>query len=345
MKAGIFTLQESDNYGAVLQAYALQTFLKRIGVESEFVIFEKETVTEKAKDPVVPLIKKLRMEEKKRSLFFDDFRGIYLKCSIPFPRQNAEDLNDRYDLFIAGSDQVWNLSIPGVDGRYFLPFVDPCKRFSYAASFGRNHISENTRNWCAQQLKKFQAISVREERGRKIIKECTGRDSVVCLDPVFLLERTEWEKLTSAGESVPYVLLYFMQYNKELMMRAQNAAEAKGLKLRIVTASFMQPCGFDAWSGTGVTDWLSLIKNAEYVYTNSFHGIAFSMIFERSFSAIRLDSDLEERNGRIEELLNMTGMEDCMNGNAVRISEPELTKRLEGMKRASVEYLKKAADL
>lgn len=345
MRAGILTLQEADNYGAVLQAYALQAFLMRMGVESEFVVFEKEMPAEKSKEPVLPLIKKLRMEERKRSALFDDFREAYLNCSTPIPRQNAGTLNDRYDLFIVGSDQVWNLSIPGVDGRYFLPFVDPGKRFSYAASFGSDHISEDTRNWCAQQLEKFQAISVREEKGREIVKECTGRDSVVCLDPVFLLERMEWEELTCDREGEPYVMLYLMQYNKELMMRAQKTAEEKGLKLRVVTASFMHPCGFGAWSGTGVIDWLSLIKNAEYVYTNSFHGIAFSMIFERQFSTTCLGADLKGRNGRIEELLNLTGMTDCMNGSIVRISEPQLTKCLESIKKVSVDYLKKAVTL
>lgn len=350
MKAGILTLQEADNYGAVLQAYALQTALANLNVESEFIIFEEDkqgekNISEELDKLFIPLARRIQEEGEKRSAFFSEFRKTYLQCSVPIPRKNVSELNTIFDVFIAGSDQVWNFSIPEVDGRYFLPFVNPEKRFSYAASFGGDSIPAKAREWCVKQLREFHALSVREESGRKILKELTGRDSVVCLDPVFLLNRTDWEKILLRIEEKPYILLHLVQYNKDAVAYVKNLASEKGLQVRVVTAGFMYPCGFQPWSGTDVVTWLSLIKNAEYVFTNSFHGMAFSMIFSRPFYIIELKKCLSDRNIRMTEFLKKMGMEKCMNGEIVTISTEELEVHLGEMKQISYDYLKKVTSI
>lgn len=345
MKAGILTLQEADNYGAVLQAYALQTALLDLGVESEFIRFEDETETAKNDQnrPAGPkiFVRQLLEKAKIRSGLFSDFRRDYLKCAAPVPREKTDELNDKYDLFITGSDQVWNLSIPKVDGRYFLPFASPKKRFSYAASFGGSSVPDQMKGWCAQQLKHFQDISVREEYGRETVKSLIGRDSVVCTDPVFLLESARWNELTYEVEEKNYLLLFLIQYSKEAIDFAEKLAEERNVKVKIVTASFMYACGVSAWNETGVTDWLSFIKNADCVVTDSFHGCAFSMIFGRPFSVVCLKDGLEKRNGRIIELLERTGMENSMNGELSCISEPELVACMDSIIKISYDYLKK----
>lgn len=350
MKVGIVTLQEADNYGAVFQAYALQTALEHLGAESEFLVFQQEAksgnATVKKTDKIsISLVKRIKEETEKRSALFEDFRKSFLKRSSPIPIQNAKELNEVYDLFIAGSDQIWNFSIPEVDVRYFLPFSRPEKRFSYAASFGANPIPDNMKEWCREQLGYFRGLSVREEKGKETLEALIGRDSVVCLDPVFLLDRTEWDKLTFNPEAKPYILLYFMQYHKETAVYAQKLASERGLEIRIITGNFMYPCGFEAWSGTNVTTWLSYVKHAEYIFTNSFHGIAFSMIFERPFSVIPLGKHLSGRNERMHELLSKTGMEKCINGEPASIYSQELKERLGRLTQISYDYLKEALSM
>lgn len=346
MKVGIFTFHEANNYGAVLQAYALQTVLSHFGVESEFVSFkkgysDKKRMSEELDKSMIAFTKRIQEEGKKRSAFFNDFRKTYLRCAAPISRQNANELNEEYDVFISGSDQIWNFDIPETDGRYFLPFADTKKRFSYAASFGGNNIPDKVRDWCVKQLMQFQALSVREESGRKTLKELTGRDSLVCIDPVFLLEREEWEELASKRDDDPYILVHLIQYDKAAVMYVQKLAAKEGLRIQIITSAFMYPCGFYAWNGTDVVNWLALVKNAKYIFTNSFHAMAFSMIFGRPFSIIRLNDNLTGRNCRMEEILKKADLEKCINGELVSISAQDLENRLGQIKQLSYDYLKR----
>lgn len=344
MKAGILTLQEADNYGAVLQAYALQTALTYIDVESEFIVFEEDVLTRKIdqnETGISPIfLRRLREKAKIRSEHFSDFRRKHLKCAVPISRQEAGELNNKYDLFISGSDQVWNFSIPKVDGRYFLPFASPEKRFSYAASFGGSNVPDRMKDWVIQQLKNFRGISVREEHGRETVKELIGRDSIVCVDPVFLLERARWDGLTHEVMEEKYLLLFLIQYNKEAIAFAENLAEDRKVKVKIVTASYMGACGVSAWTEAGVNDWLSFIKNADCVITDSFHGCAFSLIFGKPFSIVSLKGGLGERNGRIMEILKMTGTEKSMSGELVYLSEHEFMACMDNAVRTSYDYLK-----
>ena len=181
---------------------------------------------------------------------------------------------------------------------------------------------------------------MREDSGRRMIQELIGKDSIVCLDPVFLPGRRVWDKLCRDREKEPYVFLHMNQYTKQLFDQAKKLAEEKGMKLRTATAGFTYPCGFQAWSGIGVTDWLSLIRNAEFIFTNSFHAIAFSMIFGRPFSAVGLEGALAERNLRMVELLERTDMKECMLGKMRSISEQKLEECLEEDRKISHEYLR-----
>ncbi|MCM1134180.1 MAG: polysaccharide pyruvyl transferase family protein [Clostridium sp.] len=341
MKAGILTFHEADSYGAVLQAYALQKALMNLGVESDFITFKDETSKKQsaASGKVGALDNLLREKNAARKLLFDEFRKNYLKCTAPLEKQEADDLNEKYDLFIAGSDQIWNFSSPAVDGRYFLPFAAPNKRFSYAASFGGNEIPDKMREWCIRQLNTFHAISVREKEGQEILRALIGRDSIVCVDPVFLLERSQWRNLTYQIEGKSYILLYLLQYDKQTIDFAKKMAVEKGIELRIVTASFMYACGFEPWCNIGVEEWLSLINCAECVVTNSFHGIAFSMIFERPFSFTKLKDNLKKRNGRIEELLKKAGVEKWEEGQILYLSEQEFMTHMDEQKKHSYDYL------
>lgn len=341
MKIGILTFHEADSYGAVLQAYALQQTLLKLGADSEFVHIKTQNAPEKAPAPsgaAAIFARKIQAESEKRAALFTQFRQEHLKISDAY--SPSDDIDKDFDRFIAGSDQIWNFRIPGADARYFLPFAKPEKRYSYAASFGASDLPEKAVPWVSEQLLKFKGISVREESGKKIVSELIGAEADVNLDPTLLPERKDWEALTEDYSGEPYVLLFLLKYDEELVARAKKEAEASGLSLKVVTAAFMPQMGIDSWNKTGVTDWLSAIKNAEAVFTNSFHGMVFSMIFSRRFHIHRLTGELSSRNGRLEELLSFLELSDALEGVVLPDYE-RVWKLLESRKEASFSYLRR----
>lgn len=345
MRAGIVTFHRADNYGAVLQAYALQKTLTDLGVDSVFLDFrEPDRKTEpfdgSARKGPPAFVNRLREGGKARTALFDAFRSRYMRCSAPLCAEQAGELNGLYDVFLAGSDQVWNLRLPEADERYFLPFAAPDKRVSYAASFGMDEIPDQLKDWYAQRLTGFRALSVREERGRELVQELTGRDCAVCLDPVLLLDRADWQALTVPCGERPYLFLYMVGYDGELAVQAKREAEKRGLELRTAMASFIPQYGLAAWSGVGVEQWLSLICGSDGVFTNSFHCTAFAMLFGRPVATALLKDGLAHRNGRLEELLRLGGIEGW--GELAAISAENFALRLRDRKQESLDYLRKA---
>lgn len=309
MRVGILTFHDADNYGALLQAYALQQTLKKLGMENEFVAIEREQkkTLSPSNGPMAVFMKRVAEAGEKRKQLFELFRTDCLEISPLYRREEAELLNNRYQWFLVGSDQVWNFKIPDVDPRYFLPFAAKEKKYSYAASFGSSELPEKVAPWCSEQLKTFQRISVREESGRNLVKTLTGMDAKVHADPTLLLERTDWEEISEEREG-NYVLLFLLVYDEQAVRRAKEIASEKSLELKTVTAAFLPQLGIEAWCNTGVQEWITLVRNAQFVITNSFHGMVFSILFEREFEVIPLKGELSARNGRIEELLNKTGL-------------------------------------
>lgn len=341
MKIGILTFHEADSYGAVLQAYALHQTLSKLGADSEFVQIQMPQAAAQAQ-PVTGaaaiFARRMQAESKKREALFADFRQTHMHISHVY--QPADLIDDAYDCFIAGSDQIWNFRIPGADARYFLPFARPEKRHSYAASFGADALPEKAKAWAAEQLSQFESISVREASGCQIVKELTGRDAQVCLDPTLLPDRAAWDALTQQKNAEPYVLLFLLKYDEILVAKAREEAQKRALPLQVITASFMPQMGMSAWNTTGVTDWLCAIRNAQCVFTNSFHGMVFSMIFGRSFHVGRLTGELSSRNGRLEELLSFLELSHALED----IAEPDydnVWKLLEPRRTASLDYLRR----
>lgn len=341
MKIGILTFHEADSYGAVLQAYALQQTLAKNGADSEFVqikLPKAQSASPAASGAAAIFARRMQAESKKREALFVAFRQAHMHISRDY--QPTDPIDDDYDCFIAGSDQIWNFRIPGADARYFLPFAKPEKRYSYAASFGADALPEKAKDWAAEQLSHFQGISVREGSGCQIVTELTGREAQVCLDPTLLPERADWEALVQREMSEPYVLLFLLKYDEALAQKAKAEAERRGVALRIVTAAFMPQMGMSAWNTTGVTDWLSAIANAQCVFTNSFHSMVFSMIFGRSFHVRRLGGELSSRNGRLEEMLESLQLSEAFE-SVVSPNYDEVWKRLEPRRSASLEYIRR----
>lgn len=346
MKAGILTFHNANSYGAVLQAYALQQTLLRLGADCDLVHIQMPGRTPApaqngpaptASPAAAIFARQLQAEGQKRAAHFARFRQAHLRISQPY--QPTDPIADDYDLFVAGSDQIWNMQIPDTDARYFLPFARPVQRCSYAASFGGDPIPGNAETWISDQLSKFRAISVREKSGVDTVKALTGKDAAVCLDPTLLLETADWDALIAEETAEPCVVLFLLKYDGALFSLAQAEAQRLEVPLRVITANFTPKLGMPAWTGTGVTAWLSAIKHARCVFTNSFHGMVFSMIFERPFRVGRLSEELSNRNCRIEELLALLELSSALE-QVVQPDYAAVQSRLAEEKAFSLAYLK-----
>ncbi len=302
MKAGIITFHDANNYGAVLQAYALNSKMNEY-CKTEIINYYNPNfhVNGKSKGLKGKLTKLIYGNViKRKNDEFSYFRKEKLNIKNSFIKaKDLPKLNDKYDLFISGSDQIWNLKCSGGDDSYFLNFVkDKNKKNSYSASFGTNNpkLDEKHMNY----IKDFNKISVREKSGENYLKANNVKSIKTC-DPVFLLEKEKWESMAKTNNA-RYILVYEVVNGVNMINFAKRLSKLTGLKILVITSSNKPILGIKTLRDIGPIRWLELMKNAEYIITNSFHGLAFSLIFNKQFFIELLSNS--DSNTRMLELLD-----------------------------------------
>lgn len=324
MKIATLTFQRHDNYGAMLQCYALQKKLMDLGVETEVIDY----ISEVSEHPFGKRALKAKgvkryitgsigaLTRLPRAKSFNDFRKI-LRMTKTVTGKNISQLGAAYDGYIVGSDNVWNSDITGMDEQYFLSFVaDKRRRASYAASFGNSKIKDNQREQYKTLLNEFAILTCREKTGAELIKELIGKDAKMVCDPSILLTSDEWCALAKdMPQKKKYLLVYQMVPSGTFVKFVKEVAASK--KLKVIYIPF--PYGFircDSKPRIGPLEWLGLFKNAEYILTDSFHGCVFSVIFQKQF-AVRI-SQLGER---IDNFLTVLNIKNRVVENAEAVSE------------------------
>lgn len=316
MKLGLITIHTAFNYGAMLQAYALQTAISKLGYEVHIIDFyplEMEKTNFKRKfntDPKQILqyfYAKLNPNVKKKIKRFDEFRG-QMKLTKRYFKLNELYLNPPvFDTYIVGSDQTWNLE-NGFDSSKFLEFAKTNLKISYAASFGTTRIRNEYFGELKRYLTDFFAISVRESDGVNIIKEATGLVSKQVLDPTFLLNSNEWDLISSPPKiKDDYILCYGFDASDKSKSMIDSIKKRLGLQVIAISISMSIPFRVDNFiQEAGPKEFLGLIKHAKYVCTSSYHGMAFAINYRKSFIATIHPT----RNSRMESMLSVFGLEN-----------------------------------
>ena len=365
-KVGIITFHRAVNYGACLQAYALKETLKEIGADAELIDYRSEDVEDiyfkiiRKNISIKTLVKNIITwpVQKRRNSMFSSFLERYLLQNTPCSIHTTEELKnvaDKYDLFISGSDQVWSPLCAANDKTYMLDFVsDSQKKYSYAASFGVVDDKYLSDEKIKQLLDSYAFLSVREQKGIEIIHQMLGKESDKKLaqhvDPTFLLPKEKWLALTKPVEKEKYLFIYSLSMPKEIIDYAEELAEQMGLTIKCFTLnnvySMMNPKR--VINGSPI-DFLSYIAGAEYVVTNSFHGTAFSIIFNKNFSVVK-NVNPQHDNSRLTNILRMLGLEKRLSGvdTTAEVIEPidydQVNERVKKMQCESREYLRRIAE-
>lgn len=322
-KVGIITYHRAINYGALLQAYALQSKLREYGVESEVLDYRNETLEKKHMKRNIKVCKSLKSlivfflihkKYNEKHEKFREFASNYLDLSSPM--YSIDDLithECEYNLFITGSDQVWNYKINDEDPAYLLSFVkDKFKKKSYAASFGLSTIPEEHKPMYRDLLSDFTSILVREKQGNKIIKDLLSQESHVVLDPTMLLSKEQWEDQLSLGKKEnylkeKYILVYAFGGSNHIKDLAINISKKTGYRIFWIKNNYKFNSRIKYIKAAGPEDFVSLFSNAEYVITNSFHGTAFSINFNKQFFTELLPESTGV-NSRLKDILDLFGL-------------------------------------
>lgn len=327
-KIALMTWYENENYGTSLQAYALQQYLGKYG----------ECKVIRYKTPYIPINCSVFIKHDTRRRYWGKLRDKliltidssvrkhYLLNAKKYSEFVASNLvftdlltvnelcilNDEFDYFVCGSDQIWNPT--RLDMQYFMGFVNENKtKIAYAPSFGVIDLNSfDKKTEIKEALKKFDYLSVREESGKKIIAAILGVEPAVCVDPTLLVSPSIWKNKCSnmVNNTKGYLLCYFLSPRKKYWDYVRKVSNDLNLEIKIIPYNITDYLNKNCIKEPlGTAEFLEYVAKASYICTDSFHGTIFSMIFGVPFIVMKRfsDSSIYSQNSRIYSLLQMTG--------------------------------------
>lgn len=381
-KLGICICYQVKNYGSQLQSYATTVELNRRNIDFEIIRYKKKFTPKLILSLIPRLFNPVFVSER---FFLRYPKKIRLKLDHKFNKNNScrnaclskfsqerftklspvyygyEELckaSKNYDGIMVGSDQLWTPS--GITSNFYnLMFVDDSVlKISYAASIGVSKIKKRLHKLYNTFLSRMDFISVRETTAKKLVENLSTNTAQVVVDPVLLLSGDDWLREIENKKlyDEPYIFAYFLGKTPEYRKAVTKFAKEKGLK--IVTSHHMDSynkadIGFGDYApyDIGPEEFVNLIRNAEYVFTDSFHGSVFSMLYEKQFMVFNRYSDqsISSKNSRIDSFCENYGLHDRrFNGNinAVdkKIDYASVLKKVEQHRQKSLAFLDKALE-
>lgn len=347
MNIAILTWLHNGNYGSILQAYALQRHLRDEGLDVENIDLHP-TVLQKVlnmirqhnpltifKDKWVAFRTRCACKDwsaiASKEAKFNEFLSREFNLTSKYRKfDDLKELSGKYDAYICGSDQIWSPML--LSPSYYFDFLGAAdKRISYACSFGMSSIPSAKQQRIKGWLNRYDAISVREDAGLKIVKELTGRDAVLNVDPTMLLDASSWNKVVGEKPCVEgnYIFCYFLSYHKDQWEKSLKIAREKCLKVVVVptTRETYSIPNATIIEDAGPEDWVNLVKNACMVCTDSFHGCVFSIIYKRQFVVFKRFADTNKlsQNTRVYTLLDSYGLRKCLVEDNNEIAPSEIS--------------------
>ena len=330
MKINTLTTYDVYNYGASLQAYALQQYLINLGHQVEIINYQPDYLTRKYDYKWVNPESKLSRHALTRFVYrimkylqrkttmgrkkvFDEFNHQVLKeTATKYTSCDAICQNPpQADLYLVGSDQVWNVFYEaGRDPVFYLDFVNKGYKSSYAASFSYLDIDSENKARIKTSLDTFDAVSVREVHGLAILKDMEIEGTWV-LDPVFLLSAEQWKEMMAPTASTEdYLLIYDFEGNQELKLFAKEYARRHNLKIYAIADTYPLLYADKNLMKAGPKEFVSMIYHCKAFISNSFHGTAFSILFNKPVFVF--NRHRHKVNSRMQSLMTLFGLNDCI---------------------------------
>lgn len=365
---GIITYHHYYNYGTMLQALALQEKVEQLGYQAELIDFKQDNSLSryemlKLRIKRMPVYIKERKKYrvladsrekiKEKNELFEQFYKTYLhvgKKKYTTTQQLMEN-PPVYDGYVVGSDQTWNPFVANSPEAFFLPFVEnKSKKGSYGPSLAVKSLSDEKEKEYRKKLSSFSFLSCREQDGAQLLSRITQKEVKCVLDPTLLLSAKEWGKYCEYEiPKEPYILVYFLGEKSEHRRAVEKIQKLTNWKIISLPAAYLEMENNDykkVWGGP--KEFLSLIRGAALICTDSFHGTMFSINFQRNFFSFCKSSDSEEssENSRLYSTLNIFGLSnriihnmDNLTAEDISIDYKNVIPILEEQRRYSIEYL------
>ena len=365
---GIITYHHYYNYGTMLQALALQEKVEQLGYQAELIDFKQDNSLSryemlKLRIKRMPVYIKERKKYraladsrekiKEKNELFEQFYKTYLhvgKKKYTTTQQLMEN-PPVYDGYVVGSDQTWNPFVANSPEAFFLPFVEnKSKKGSYGPSLAVKSLSDEKEKEYRKKLSNFSFLSCREQDGAQLLSRITQKEVKCVLDPTLLLSAKEWGKYCEFEiPKEPYILVYFLGEKSEHRRAVEKIQKLRNWKIISLPAAYLEMENNDykkVWGGP--KEFLSLIRGAALICTDSFHGTMFSINFQRNFFSFCKSSDSEEssENSRLYSALNIFGLSnriihnmDNLTAEDISIDYKNVIPILEEQRRDSIEYL------
>ncbi len=379
-KVGIITILKVNNYGAELQSYALQKKLNLMGYDAEIIDYlyykHPKHKRENISKPFYPYPLKNKVKEiglalkdkcmrvvntssyRSRNKHYNKFHNTFNRFSKDCYDKYSKLYENppKYDAYCVGSDQVWNPRCYTNLEPYFLTFAPKgAKRFSYASSFGVTDVPNSAEYKYKELLMGLDKISVREASGVKLVEKLTHREAMLVLDPTLLLTRAEWQDVAQPVGGIPekYILIYELQPLPYILATAKQIAQENGYKIvRVCKDAYDKVKDADIINvaDAGPSEFIWLVEHASFVVTNSFHGTAFSVNFNKPFYCILKRG--KNNNSRQLDLLSACGLmnrivydgEQLPNTLSSSIDFENVNEQMDKMRKESCNFLNSAID-
>lgn len=382
-RIGIVTLlYKNCNYGGLLQAYAIKMQLTKLGFKAEHISCSGDYMQAKFRDKLyekglIGVFKSLGVHLKKSLKKYHLIKNYKLKNKLEIKRLKCYEFTkkiggvgpynyitiqnclNKFDIFVTGSDQVWNPNWH--KDAYYLNFVpEDVPKLSYAASVGKSELSEKELDDIIPKIKRINKISVRECEAKKILQPYIDQDIKVVLDPTLLLKQEDWNKITIENNvNEQYVFVYLLGSNLKHRKKIKNISTVLGYKILYLPHIHFQYepadenfADIDLYD-VGPAEFVGLIKNAEMVITDSFHGCVFSIIYHKKFWALKRHKDTEKgnMNSRLYTLFSNLGLEERLLDDDQKLTKEELLReidyeavdeKLEILRKDSMDFLENA---